>query len=280
LRISGSSFPPYQNDDDNKERIIWSQHLDVALVRAYRQIIRVGPMREIEREANFRPYEGRSRWFIIEDAHRMNEASANALLKTLEEPPLTSHLILITSQPTALLPTVRSRCQTIRFAPIAAAEIEGFLIAEKGLPAADARLLANTARGSIGRALAADIEAYRMGRASMLAVLKALVRTRDRVRLLQAAEELGTARDRDEYELRLDVLEALIRDAWALSLGRSEASIVNRDLLNELRRIAEPMKSSKAASWLAAIEELRAALAVNINRRVATDALFLGMAAA
>src|SRR6516162_11839723 len=55
LRISGSSFPPYQNDDDNKERIIWSQHLDVALVRAYRQIIRVGPMREIEREANFRP---------------------------------------------------------------------------------------------------------------------------------------------------------------------------------------------------------------------------------
>ena len=119
-----------------------------------------------------------------------------------------------------------------------------------------------------------------MGRASMLAVLKALVRTRDRVRLLQAAEELGTARDRDEYELRLDVLEALIRDAWALSLGRSEASIVNRDLLNELRRIAEPMKSSKAASWLAAIEELRAALAVNINRRVATDALFLGMAAA
>ncbi len=280
LRISRSTFPPYSNDDDNRERIIWSEHLDVAMARAFKQLIRVGPMREIEREANFRPYEGVARWFIIEDAHRMNDASSNALLKTLEEPPPATHLILITSQPAALLPTIRSRCQTIRFSPIAAAEIEKLLIEEKGMPAADARLLAKTARGSIGRALAADIEAYRERRESMLAVLKALVQTGDRVRLLRSAEELGAARNRDEYEQRLDALETLIRDAWALGLGRPETSIVNSDLLDELQRIAAPLRSKQAQSWLSAIEELRAALAVNINRRVATDALFLAMAAA
>ena len=64
--------------------------------------------------------------FLIEDADRMNESAANALLKTLEEPPTTSFLILITSQPAALLRDIRSRCQAVFFAPIPAAEIETF----------------------------------------------------------------------------------------------------------------------------------------------------------
>ena len=71
----------------------------------------ISPTREIEREANFRPFEGKARFFIIEEADRLNEASSNAFLKTLEEPPATSHLILITSRPAQLLPTIRSRCQ-------------------------------------------------------------------------------------------------------------------------------------------------------------------------
>src|SRR5207249_8857117 len=122
---------------DNNERMIWSEHGDVAMVRPYKQIIRVKPMRELEREANFRPFEGAARVFIVEDADYMNESAAAALLKTLEEPPPTSHLILTTSNPTALLPTIRSRCQTIRFAPIPREAIEAFLIEEKKLPTAD-----------------------------------------------------------------------------------------------------------------------------------------------
>src|SRR5882762_5967011 len=110
-RISRSTFPPFTSDDDNKERMIWSEHADVAMVRPHKQIIRVKPMRELEREANFRPFEGAARVFIVEDADLMNEAGSNALLKTLEEPPAASHLILTTTNPTALLATIRSRCQ-------------------------------------------------------------------------------------------------------------------------------------------------------------------------
>src|SRR5260370_38093215 len=88
------------------------------MARPYKNIIRVKVMRELEPEANFRPFEGAARIFIVEDADTMNDQAANALLKTLEEPPPTSHLILTTSNPTALLPTIRSRCQSIRFAPI------------------------------------------------------------------------------------------------------------------------------------------------------------------
>src|SRR5882762_9944579 len=183
-RISRSTFPPFTSDDDNKERMIWSEHADVAMVRPHKQIIRVKPMRELEREANFRPFEGVARVFIVEDADYMNDQAANALLKTLEEPPATSHLILTTTNPMALLATIRSRCQIIRFAPIPLAQIEKFLIEEKAISAGDAALLARTSQGSLGRACASDLDDYRERREAMLAVLKALTITGNRVQLL------------------------------------------------------------------------------------------------
>ena len=277
-RISRSTFPFFGKDEDDKHRLIWSEHADLAMVRPYKQIIRVPPMRELEREANFRPFEGVARVFIVEDADYMNEASSNALLKTLEEPPPSSHLILTTSNPTALLPTIRSRCQMIRFAPIAAAEVEKFLVEQQHLPAADAHLLARTAQGSIGRALSGDVETYRHRRDTMLRVLEASTLTNDRAQLLRLAEELAAAKDRPEYEQRLDALEVLIRDAWALALGRPSGTIVNGDLLAALQQIAAKLSSPQAAAWLSYIEELRGALEVNINRRVASDALLMAMA--
>jgi DNA polymerase-3 subunit delta' len=276
-RLSRSTFPPFTSEDDNKERMIWSEHADVAMVRPHKQIIRVKPMRELEREANFRPFEGAARIFIVEDADLMNEAASNALLKTLEEPPPGSHLILTTTNPTALLATIRSRCQIIRFAPIASEEVEKFLIEQKNLSSEDARLLARTAQGSIGRALAGDVETYRDRRDMMLGVLRALTLTNDRVELLHAAEDLAAAKDRQEYEQRLDVLEILIRDAWALVLGRPTGTIVNGDVLPSLQQIAAEMKSAQAGAWLKQIEEVRGTLEVNINRRIASDALFMSM---
>jgi DNA polymerase-3 subunit delta' len=277
-RISRSTFPPFGKDEDDKERLIWSEHADVAMARPYRNIIRVKVMRELEREANFRPFEGSARVFIVEDADTMNDQAANALLKTLEEPPPTSHLILTTVNPTALLATIRSRCQTIRLAPIPHEEIESFLIEEKKLPTADAELLSRTSGGSLGRALATDIDTYRERRDLMLDVLNALAVTGDRVQLLRSAEALAAVKDRDEYERRLDVLEGLIRDAWTLRLGRPDKAVVNSDLLKKLKPIAAELKSEQARFWLTLIEELRASLEVNINRRAASDALLLTMA--
>jgi hypothetical protein len=72
----------------------------------------------------------------------------------------------------------------------------------------------------------------------------------------------------------------LIRDAWALRLGRPEDAIVNRDLLDELQRIADEMPSRRAAQWLSRIEEMRGELDVNINRKIASDALLAYMATA
>lgn len=278
LRIGRSSFPPYDNEDDNKARIVWSEHIDVGVVRPFKRIIRVPPMRELEREANYRPLEGRARFFIIEDADRLNESSSNAFLKTLEEPPPTSHLVLLTSRPSALLSTIRSRCQVIRFAPLSVEEMEQHLLKERRLPKREAAFLAHIARGSIGRALSTDLSSFRERRDAMLEVLTQLALAEDRARLLRIAEEMNDAKRKEDYEPRLDVLEMLVHDVWALSLGAPPEKIVNQDVDAELKKISERVSTGRAARWITEIETLRGQLTVNVNRKVATDALFLSMA--
>jgi hypothetical protein len=99
------------------------------------------------------------------------------------------------------------------------------------------------------------------------------------VRLLRAAEDLSDTKRKEEYEPRLDVLETLIRDAWLLSLD-PKTKIVNEDIRERLARFGAQLESRRVADWMTRIQNLRGQLAVNINRRVATDALFLSMAGA
>ena len=277
LRISKSTFPDHAEEKDRKERLIPSEHTDVALARPYNRILRIPLMRHLEQEANFRPFEGKSRVFLIEEADRLNEQSSNALLKTLEEPPPTTHLILLTSRPASLLPTIRSRCQMIRFAPLKPAEVEAHLLKEKGMPQKEARLLASVARGSIGRALGINLETYLQQREAMMDVLDALAVKLDRARLLRASEALTDAKHKDEYEPRLDVLATLVHDVWSLALGSPADSLVNNDLRSQLSKIGANIETTRAARWLSEIERHRRSLDFNINRKVATDALFLSM---
>ena len=277
VRIMHFADAPAGQPDDAKH-IIWSEHRDVGLIKTDKRVINVQQVRDVELETNFRPHEGRARVFIFEDADKMNPQASNALLKTLEEPAPTSHIILITTRPANLLTTIRSRCQAIRFAPLASEEIEKYLVGHKQRAGEEARLAAHLARGRLGLALSLNLDAYREAREEMLSVLDALTAVQpDRVRLLRAAEDLSDAKRKDEFEPRLDVLETLIRDAWLLSLD-SSAKIVNEDIRARLARLGAGLKSRHAADWMARIQELRGQLAVNINRRVATDALLLSMA--
>ena len=276
VRIRKLNYPT-RDDVDDWTQIIWTDHPDVGLVVAPRRVLRVEQMRQIEKEANFRPFEGKARVFLIDEADKLNDASANALLKVLEEPPRTSHLILITSRPAMLLPTILSRCQMIRFSPLTPAEIESHLV-KTDLDVKTARLRARAAGGSLGRALSGDLVTFTSQRKAMLKVLNALVLSNDRAQLLRSAEQLNEAQYKDEFEERLDVLETLIRDAWMLSLGVDSSRIVNEDLSGELKEIAQKMDPTRAGDWILQIEDLREQLIVNVNRKITTDSLFLVMA--
>ncbi len=268
-----------QNEKIN-ETMVWSEHHDVgALTSGSKKVITVHAVRELGREANFRPFEGKRRVFIIEDAERLNETASNALLKTLEEMHAHVNLVLVTAHADALLPTIRSRCQTLRFAPLAAAEIESYLIAEKRRAGAEASLVAHLAQGNLAAALALNTDAYQAGRDAALAILEAVSLTPpDRARLLRAAEEMTDAKRKDDYIPSLDALETLVRDVWLLALGANEEQVVNRDIAARLTSLAERFTPRQCAAWIVRIEELRRNLAVNVNRRIATDALLLAMA--
>jgi DNA polymerase III subunit delta' len=278
-RIGKFNLPESEESDDWKS-ILWTDYGDVGMVVAPKRVLLVDQMRQIEREANFRPFEGSARFFLIDDADKLNEPSANALLKVLEEPPETSYLILITSRPAMLLPTIRSRCQMIRFSPLTAEEIENYLVKNEIDSGAQARLRARVARGSLGRALSSDLAGFTRQRKDMLRLLNELAVSGNRVQLLRSSEQLNEAAFKDEFETRLDLLETLIRDALALSVGAAEAQIMNADLLSELNRIGKQITTTRAAAWIALIEDLRDQLVVNINRKIATDALLMSMAAA
>ena len=85
------------------QKVFFGEHLDVGTVISYKSNILVDAIRHLESHAHFQPYEAKARFFIIDDADKMNDAASNALLKTLEEPAPTSHIFLITSRPDSLL---------------------------------------------------------------------------------------------------------------------------------------------------------------------------------
>jgi DNA polymerase-3 subunit delta' len=269
---------PSKDDKDAYKKVIWSEHRDVGLVMPYTREIYVDAIRNLESESNFRPAEGTARVFLIEQADKLNEESSNALLKTLEEPSPSTHIILITSRPASLLPTIRSRSQVVRFAPLSAKEIEEFMVREGHRAGEDAKLAAQLAGGRPGYAVGFNLDAYRARRDWALGVLEALTGDTDRARLLRAAEELSDAKHKEEFEPRLDVLETLIRDLWLATLKAEGTPLVNQDLRERIARLGENLPARRPARWLSRVEELRVQLAVNINRRVASDALFLTMA--
>lgn len=277
LRASKFHFPK-SAEKDEYQKVVKSEHADLSLVIPYKRNILVDAIRDLEREANFRPFEARARFFIIDNAEKMNDAASNALLKTLEEPAETSFIFLITSRPDSLLQTIHSRCQIVRFAPIGASKIEKHLLQTHKFSAGDASLLSKISRGSIGRALSIDINKFRTGRESMIRVLDSLLENENRAVLLQISEKIADAKLKDDFEPQLEILQSLISDVWNISLGKPGSNLVNSDLVDDLIRLAEASDSNTLARWQNEIETLRENLNFNLNRKIATDALFMQMA--
>ncbi len=123
--------PEFPNDPEAScsvcRRILAHKHPDFILETPIRGMIRIEQVRGIQRFFQFAPVEGHQRVVVIDDAHTMNRSAQNALLKTLEEPPTRRILILVTSKPYVLLPTVRSRCRRVRFAPLASSTLAPLL---------------------------------------------------------------------------------------------------------------------------------------------------------
>lgn len=245
-------------------------HADVFVIEpATVTSIKIEQVREAVDNILSRPFEGRSRAFVIDDAHLMTEQASNALLKALEEPPATSHVMLVTSSPQALLPTIRSRCQMLRVGALPAALIEGYLRDHLSLDAAEAHLRASLCGGSLGQAIAFEADAYRGVRDGVLELLEKLPGSN----ALQRVESAEWLEEQDQVSLALAAMRSLLRDVAAVSAGADPSMLLNADVAPRVGALARGPLSHRAVSICDALSEAEEALRGNANKLLTMDVI-------
>ncbi len=268
-----------QNDFCNRcpscQRVSENAHPDVRNVAPDGQFIKIDQMRSLSREVFFKPFEGRHRVFIIDEAEKFRDESANSILKTLEEPPDTSILILITSRPNDLLPTIRSRCQIYRFAPLPAEHIERLLQGRTSCSPEERRLLARISGGSLGKALTVDPAEYRMQRDEMLALLEACSRSFLYSNAAKAASGWLDKRKQAEFDSKTGILFTLLRDLFLLKAGAEPSSLTHTDILGKLDSLATTYSFSQLTGATRSLDHLEAGTRRNLNRGLAADQFIL-----
>ncbi|MBK7994385.1 MAG: DNA polymerase III subunit delta' [Blastocatellia bacterium] len=257
------------------QRITANQFPDTKIITPDGQFIKVDQIRNIIGEVYYRPFEGKYRVYIIEMAERLREQAANALLKTLEEPPSTSIIILLTSSLDSLLPTIRSRTIKLQFAPLSEEALSNYLNVNYPRPELEQKLLIKLAQGSIGRALSIDISEYLTRRQECLELLITLAIKDKTVTLLKLAENFGR-KERTEFDLYLVVLLALLQDLLHLQISNN-SSIINFDILSVLSDLAIKTPKKMFISLSSSLMALERDLIRNVNRQLALENIFLSL---
>ena len=171
-------------------RVIGEKHPDVTVVRPAGKNIPVEKIREIRLDAFRKPMESDIKVFIIKNAERMWEEGASTLLKVLEEPPGNVVFILVTANPGALLPTILSRCQEIRFTRIPSDELKEHIISTRDISPDRADLVVRLTGGVLGRALDWCDEPWRLARRDNVIKAARALRRADINQILEMAAEL------------------------------------------------------------------------------------------
>ena len=160
--------------DKKDTRVLIQPHPDVLIIPPDppQLLIKLGQIRTLIQRSHYLPNEAPRRIFILTASSFMKEA-ANSLLKVLEEPPDTVHLILLAENPGELLPTIRSRCATVRLGALPVEEIE-MLLADRrpDVPPQQRTLIARLAQGAAGKAIGFDLAGYTAARADALVFLR------------------------------------------------------------------------------------------------------------
>jgi DNA polymerase-3 subunit delta' len=235
--------------------------------------IRVDQVRDLVGEIAGSPFEARRRVFVIDDAHTMNDAAQNALLKNLEEPPPRSHVILVSSAASGLRPTILSRCQRLRFGPLSRAVI-GESLLDRGLGPEEAGLQAALAGGSLGAALSGEVGGELRMRDELLTLLEESLAGDALVRM-KAAEALEQAED---PALLLTTLRSLLRDLAALRAGAPAEALLNPDLAPRLSPLASGRLGERATSLGEEAGAARAALRGFASKLLTFDRLVEALA--
>ena len=241
--------------------------------------IKIDQVRDVVDRAMYRPFEGRRRVVIIDEADALAHPAQNALLKTLEEPPSLSVFILVTSRPDMLLPTVLSRCPQLRFRLLSADDIAAALMA-RGHSETEARAVAATADGSLSHAMQASAEDVVLSRDLAQRVLEKAAGQTDPARRIDSAKELLTkppsgVTEREQIATHLRAMAVLLRDVEVLATRADARTLANPDIRPALERLAITYEGERGTRAFAAVDRALFALTRNAGVKLVADWLVL-----
>ncbi|MBN1365724.1 MAG: DNA polymerase III subunit delta' [Syntrophaceae bacterium] len=234
------------------------------------QFIRIDSIRQLQEWAKCKPLEAKRRAFIIDDADKMNEESANALLRILEEPSLSNIFILVTARPYSLRQTIISRCQHMRFNPLNSETVAKFLVSEKEMDNERALLLAALSGGSIGNAIELNKEDVVTYRTELLNLLSRTSR-KDPFSLINFASFLG--QKKKDISQGLNILNTFFRDVLVFKEVGKDKMLINSDNATFISTCAARLTGEQILQNIAQIEKARNMIEQNINKSLTLETM-------
>ena len=221
----------------------------------------------VQAEMAKRPAESSRRVVVISEADRLSDGAQNALLKTLEEPPLWAHLILVTAKPDVLLDTIRSRCRVVRFAELPRELLAGLVSEHTHADTGRARLIAGLAGGSLPRAMAlAEKDEIDVARADALQFVRAAREATPKAAARVARAVVPSAADKDSGRLHRMGAMALLwyEDVLLARHGAADTQLAHADHAREIRDEAAGSDGTLLARRVQAVLDMQSGLERNI----------------
>ncbi|MBI5665535.1 MAG: DNA polymerase III subunit delta' [Nitrospirae bacterium] len=218
--------------------------------------ITVQAIRQLEEALSFKPFEGQWKIAIVDEADRLNQSAANAFLQTLEEPSAHSILILISSRPDLLLPTIRSRCQRISFSPLPV-DVMGRLLKEKfgEMDDEQARLVGVLSGGRLGYALSDNLMDQREQCFSIFR------------QMLESLEE-EPWEDKETMEGWFEWSQLLLRDMAVYSATGQEEYLMNTDHAEYIKAVSHGAGLKDILNLARELYNIKRRLAFNLNKQL------------
>ena len=248
------------------------RHPDVTILQPLGSQIKIEQIRTVQEALVLKPLIGTRKVVIIDDAESMNRLAANCFLKTLEEPPDHSLLILITSVPYRLLPTLLSRCQQIRFDTPQREEIKRLLVQQKGLSESEAAFFAALSMGKIGRVLTLDLAEIKAQRDKSVDLLKSKALS-DLNQLFVNAQSY--AADDETWKTTLNWILIWLRDLLIVQHNTDPELLINLDQQQDLAVHSQTLSTSALLRIMSLLMAFQHAFHRNLNRTLVLETILL-----
>jgi len=239
-----------------------------------RQEIVISQVHEAREYLSLKPVGDGSKVLVVDGAHLMNVSASNAFLKTLEEPPELTHIVLVTSRPGMLLETIVSRTRAIGFQPLPDGVVMSALMEMRGMDESDAGLVSKLSMGRLGTALEADPKQIRKDRKRFLDTLEKVAGDGWSA-LLNQAEKV--AKDTDRFRSFIEMGRLFFRDLAVVWMSGDYGVTYNSDIPDVLSEWNERIGPDGSRTAVDLLERAAYSLDRPHNNRMAAEELFTGI---